>query len=106
MGMELHGMADDVSHLVVSSVVHSLHGVEDAPLHGLQSVLDMRHGTLQDYIRGVIQEPVLVHSAEMVHGGSVEAVGGGVVAVGIRRLGLSGVVRHIRLAGRFQRVLF
>ncbi len=65
--MVLHGLAHDVGHLVVAAVVDRLHGVEDAPLHGLQAILDMGHGTLQDHVGGVIQKPVLVHARELAH---------------------------------------
>ena len=62
VGVELHGMSHDVGHLVISAVVHALHRVHNAALHGLEAVLNVRHGTFQDYIAGVIQEPVLVHA--------------------------------------------
>ena len=50
VGMELHGMAHDVGHLVVAAVIHALHAVHDASLHGLESVAYVRHCTLQDYV--------------------------------------------------------
>ena len=81
--VKLHGFAHDVGHLVVAPVVHTLHGVQYAALHRLQSVATVWHGTLQDNIRGVVQEPVLVHARQVVHGRCVEAVGGLVVAVGV-----------------------
>ena len=62
--MVLHGLAHDVGHLVVAPVVDGLHGVENAPLHGFQPVLDMRHGALQDHVRSVVQEPVAVHARQ------------------------------------------
>ena len=64
--MELHGVAHDVGHLIISSVVHPLHGVEDATLYGLEAVADMWHGTIQDGVRGVVQKPGLVHAVQMV----------------------------------------
>ena len=42
------------------------HGVQDTPLHGFQSVHDVGYGTFQDYVRGIIQEPVLIHAAQLV----------------------------------------
>ena len=54
MRVELHGMAHDVCHFIISSVVHPLHRVEDASLHGFQSVAQMGHGSLEDYVRGII----------------------------------------------------
>ncbi len=74
MGVELHGVAHDVRHLVVASVVHALHRVQDAPLYGFQSILDVWHGTFQDHVGGIVQKPALVHAAEVVDSSSVEAV--------------------------------
>ena len=63
----LHGLAHDVGHLVVAAVVHDLHGVEDAPLNGFQTVFDMGHGAFEDHVRSVIQEPVLIHARQFAH---------------------------------------
>ncbi len=65
--VELHGVPHDVGHLVVASVLHAAHGVQYAPLHRLQAVHDVGHGPLQNHIRGVVQEPVLVHAVQLVH---------------------------------------
>ena len=43
MGMELHGLADDVGDLVVLAVIDLEEGVENAALNGLQSVVDFRN---------------------------------------------------------------
>ena len=72
--MELHGMSHDVRHLVVPTVVHAFHGVQDAALHRLQTVLDMGDGTFQNNVRSIVQEPVLVHTAQVVYGSRIEAV--------------------------------
>lgn len=72
--VKLHGVSHDVRHLVVSSIVHSFHGVEDTSLHRFETVLDVRNGTLQDDIRSIVEEPVLVHAAEMVYSGGVKSV--------------------------------
>ena len=72
--MKLHGVTHDISHLVVSAIIHTFHGVENASLHRLQSVLDVRNGTLQNYVRGIVEEPVLIHTAEMVYSGCIESV--------------------------------
>ena len=40
--------------------------MEDAPLYRLQSVHDVRHGTLQYHVTGVVQKPVLVHAAKVM----------------------------------------
>ena len=79
--VELHGVSHDVGHLVVASVVHALHRVKDTALHRFQSILDLRHSALKDDIGGIVQKPVLVHAAEMMHGRGIEAVGGLVVGV-------------------------
>ena len=62
--MILHGISHDVCHLVESTVVERLHRVEYATLHRLQAVVDMRHGTLQNHIRSVIEKPVAEHTAK------------------------------------------
>ena len=81
MRVELHGVTYNVRYLVISAIVHALHGVQNAALYGFQTVLDMWHGTLQNNIGGVVQEPVLIHAAQMVYGGSVETVYGLIVGV-------------------------
>ena len=81
MRMIHHGVSHNVGHLVVAAVVHLLHRVQNTSLHGLQSVVYMRHGTLQYHVRGIVQEPVLIHAREVVHGRGVEAVYGLIVAV-------------------------
>ena len=62
-----HRLTDDVLHLVVSSVVAALHRVEYSTLYGLQSILDVRHRTLQNNVRCVVQKPILVHSRQLLH---------------------------------------
>ena len=66
MWMELHGLTHDVGHLIIPSVFHAPHRVQDTSLNRLQSVDDMGHGSLQDYIRRIIQEPVLIHTAQLM----------------------------------------
>ncbi len=61
VGMVLHGVAHHVGHLVETSVVGFLEGVEDAALDGFESVIDVRDRALEDDIGSVIQEPVAVH---------------------------------------------
>ena len=63
--MVLHRRADDICDLVVASVVEFAHRMQDAPLHRLQSVVDVRHGTFQNHIRGIVQKPVLVHARQL-----------------------------------------
>lgn len=64
--MVLHGMSHEVRHLVVAPVVLLLHRVQDAALHGLETVVEMRHRTLEDNVRRIVEKPVLVHSRELV----------------------------------------
>ena len=84
MGVELHGVSHDVRHLVISAVVHALHRVQDAALYGLQSVLDVRHGTLQNDVRSIVKEPTLVHAAQVVDGCRIESVHGLIVRMSLR----------------------
>ncbi len=68
----LHGLSDDVCHFVVSAIVDALHGMEDTPLHGLESVVDIRNGSFEDDIGGIVEEPVLIHTGEVVLDAVVE----------------------------------
>ena len=61
VGMVLHRLPDDVGYLDELTAVHPLEVVEDAALHGLEPVIDMRHSTLEDDVGGVVEEPRLVH---------------------------------------------
>ena len=45
-----------------------------APLHRLQAVLYVGHGALKYNVRGVVEKPVLVHSAKVMHHRSVKPV--------------------------------
>ena len=72
--MELHGVSYDVSYLVVAPVVHSLHRVQYAPLHRLQSVADMRHRPFKYHVWGIVEKPTLIHAAKVVHSRCVETV--------------------------------
>ena len=66
MRMELHGVAHNIGHFVVASVIHALHGMQDAPLHGFEAVHNVWDSAFQDYIGSIIQEPVLVHLVQMM----------------------------------------
>ncbi|MPM47038.1 hypothetical protein SDC9_93746 [bioreactor metagenome] len=68
MRVKLHGKTDNVRHLVVPPVIHSLHSVKNTALYRLQSVSNMRNRTLQNHIRRIVQKPVLIHPGK-VHGG-------------------------------------
>ena len=58
VGVILHRVANDVGHLVEASVVLLLQRVEDAALHGLEPVVDVRDGALEDDIARIIQKPL------------------------------------------------
>ena len=60
----VHRVADDVGDLVVAAVVHFLHGVQDAALDGLEAVVEVRHGALEDDVAGVIEEIVGIHRSK------------------------------------------
>ena len=60
VGMEPHGLADDVGHLVVLSVVDLEEGMQDAALDGLQAVVDLRNRPVLDYVGGVFEEVAVV----------------------------------------------
>ena len=66
VGVKLHRVSHDVGHFVVASVIESLHRVQDAALHGFESVAQMRHGAFQNNIGGIIQKPVAIHPGELV----------------------------------------
>ena len=61
MGVILHGVPNDIGHLVEPAIVHPFHGMQDAPLDRFQSVNNMRHSTFKDHIGGIINEIVLIH---------------------------------------------
>ena len=50
VGVILHGASHDVRHFVEATVVEFLHCVQDAPLHGFQTVLDVGHGAFQNHV--------------------------------------------------------
>ena len=94
MRVKLHGMAHDIGHFVVPSIVHALHRVQYTALNRLQTVGDIRHGAFQDNIRGVVEEPVLVHATKVMHRRSIEAVGGFIVGMRFNALFLVFVLFH------------
>ncbi len=62
--MIFHRLSDQVRDLGKASVILFIHRMKHAPLHGLQTVHDMRNGSRQNYIGGIVQEPVLEHSGK------------------------------------------
>ena len=59
-------MTHYVGNLVVTAIVHTLHRVHDTTLNGFKSVADMGDCSFQNYVRGVIQEPALVHFVKVM----------------------------------------
>ncbi len=64
VGMIFHRLTDDSGHLVETSVVGGLHGMEYAPLHRLKSVFDVRHGTFKNHITCILKIPVAEHAGK------------------------------------------
>ena len=67
MRMVFHRVTHNVSHLVKTAVVEFIHRMQDTALHWLQAVLNGRHGTFEDDIRGIVEKPVLEHSFQWYH---------------------------------------
>ena len=79
------------------AVVALLHDVEDASLHGLQTVLNVRNGTFEDYITGIVNEPVLIHSRELEAFVLLSAFS---AVIGNRRIyGITGITGITGIAG-------
>ena len=64
VGVELHSVSHNVSNLDAATIVHSAHRVQNAPLNGFQTIVDVGHRTLQNNIRSVVQEPIAIESCE------------------------------------------
>ena len=64
--MEFHRVAYDARYLMETAIIALLHSVENAALHGLESVINMGNGSVEDYIRSIIQEPLTIHSGEFI----------------------------------------
>jgi len=60
--VKLHGVADDVGHLVVAAIVELVHGMQDTPLYRFETIFDGGDGPFQDNIRGIIEEIILIHT--------------------------------------------
>ena len=65
VGVELHGLSHYVGHLGVGAVVYAEHGMQDAALHGLEAVHDVRHGPVEDHVGGIVEIPVLEHPGKL-----------------------------------------
>ena len=60
--MVLHGLANDVGHLVKATVLHFIERVHQAPLNGLQAVFKGGNRPLENNVAGVLQEILAVHA--------------------------------------------
>ena len=89
VGMILHRVADGVGDLVVAAVFELPHRVENAALDRLEAVVEMGNRAIKNDVGGVVDEPVLEHSVDVLQGGNV--------ALGERELGFGG--RRLRLGG-------
>ena len=56
-----HRVTHDVGHLVETTVLQFVHRVEDAALHGFQTVVNVGKGAVENDVGGVIQVPFAVH---------------------------------------------
>ena len=59
VGMVLHAVPDDVGHLVELAVVHLEEGVEYAPLHRLEPVLEVGYRPVLDDVGGIVEVVVV-----------------------------------------------
>ena len=67
MGVVLHGLAHNVSHLVELAVIHGDKGMEYAPLHRLETVHQIRDSPVADYIGGILQEIIFIKLRYLCH---------------------------------------
>ena len=71
VGMVPHGLAHHVGDLVVLPVVHLEEGVENAALHRLEPVVDLRYGAVLDEVGGVLQVVVFEEFVGVSHGNPI-----------------------------------
>ena len=64
VGVEAHAGAHDVGDLVETAIVHLPKRVEDAALDGLEAVVDVGDGAVEDDVAGVFEEPAAVALGE------------------------------------------
>ena len=67
MWVVLHSLTYDICNLIVTAILHALHRMENTTLNRLESILQVWHSALEDNIRGVVQEPILVHTRKTAH---------------------------------------
>ena len=63
----LHARADDVGHLVELAVVRLEQRVQDAPLDGLEPVVQVRYGPVLDHVARVVEEIVVEELLDVCH---------------------------------------
>ena len=66
MRVVFHGVAHDIGHFVITAVLELFHRVENAALHGLQAIAQMRHSALHDYVTGVIEKIIGIHATQIL----------------------------------------
>ena len=59
MRMVLHGVTDDISNFVESSVILLIQCMQDPALDRLQSIFELRNCAVPDYIGSVLEEIVI-----------------------------------------------
>ena len=65
MGMKLHGMTDDIGNFIIPSVLQPAHRVEDSALNGLKSIVQVGYSPFQNYVRGILEEPIFIHTRKV-----------------------------------------
>jgi hypothetical protein len=56
MGVQFHGLADDVGHFLETAVIHVVQRLQDAALDRLQAVVYVGDRPLLDNIGGILNE--------------------------------------------------
>ena len=67
--MVKHSGTHDIGYLGETAVVGLLHRVENAPLHRLQTVVDIWHGAVENNVGGIVN-PVFAEHARKRKGGA------------------------------------
>ncbi len=62
--MILHRVAHDVGDFYKTPVIKGLHRMHDAALNRLEAIIYVRHGTLQNHIRRIVEKPATIHPAQ------------------------------------------
>ena len=79
--VELHGVSDDVCHLVIAAIVQAFHAVQDASLYRLETVVYVGYCSFENYIGCIVQEPVLIHACKLMLDGSIFGINRFVIGV-------------------------